>query len=120
MARPAVVLVFAFEAARSLFVVVPFGEILLLSVFILERLFVVLGGSLVVVLLPGAPPFQFGLDFGLALLDLTQIPFHSLKGHPGLGDLFRVFVHDPFQTPLVDPPLMLDTAEIGFKLSMFR
>ena len=119
MARPAVVLVFAFEAACSLFVVVPFGEILLLSVFILERLFVVLGGSLVV-LLPGAPPFQFGLDFGLALLDLTQIPFHSLKGHPGLGDLFRVFAYDPFQTPLVDPPLMLEAAEISLKLSMFR
>ena len=110
---------FAFEAARSLFVVVPFGEILLLSVFILERLFVVLGGSLVV-LLPGAPPFQFGLDFGLALLDLTQIPFHSLKGHPGIGYFFRVFAYDPFQTPLVDPPLMLDAAEIGFKLSIFR
>ena len=113
------VLVFPFEAACSLFVVVPFGGILL-SVFILERLFVVLGRSLMMVLLPGAPPFQFGLDLGLALLDLTQIPFHSLKGHPGLGDLFRVFAHDPFQTPLVDPPLMLDAAEIGFKLSMFR
>ena len=88
-----VVLVFPFEAARRLFVMVPFDEFLR-SVFILERLFIVLRRSLV--LLPGAPPFPFDFDFGLALFNLTQIPFHSLKGHPGFGDLFRVFAYDPF------------------------